>query len=537
MRSRPHSLLLWLPILGIGGLALAAPPKKVAPKTPFPRPAGARTSEGRATNSGVSVPKSAVASPMWALAFSPDSKMLAVGSYKKVLFYNIESGEKFAEWALGSDAVRALAYSPDGKTLALGGGIPGDKGQILLCDAGNGKVIRTITSHDDTVEALAFKGDQLLSAADDERIGVTDTTTGKPLASLTEHVGRCLAVAVPSPSLATPAGALFATGGADKMLKIWDADLRRVVVNFDQCGSPVWAVTPSPNPAQFVVGAGDGSVRVFQVNLVTDQKNPTPPGEPAPRTGSQIREMRGHEGPVYAVAADAKAIYSGGEDGKVIVWNWGGGKIREWTDAKSDIWSLTLSPDGKWLAAASRDGKARVYSADRGILFWELPFVPPGGSVVVPFEQRRKGTGLSGTYFPNKNLTGDPFFTRLDASFDTTFSGPPTEGMEASNWSARWEGFIEAPVTGPYSFVTKSDDGIRFWINGLPLVDAWVDRGATEDPPARVVYLKEGQRVPIKIEYYQGTGGAEMHLSWFYPGQVKQPIPNLFFYPKGTKSK
>ena len=521
IRFKRRSFLLWLPTIGAGGIALAAPPRKMSAPKNVPKPGGQGAS-----------PKPAVAAPTWALAFSPDSKTLAVGSYKRVLFYSIESGEKVAEWAVGSDAVRALAYSPDGKTLAAGGGVPGERGQIQLLDASDGKILRTITSHDDTVEALAFQGGQLLSAADDERIGVTDTVSGKPIASLTEHVGRCLSVAVPSPSVATPAGALFATGGADKMLKIWDADLRRVVVNFDQCGSPVWAVAPSPFPGQFVVGAGDGSVRVFQVNLVNDQKNPPAPGEPKPRSGNQIREMRGHEGAVYAVAADAKAIYSGGEDGKVIAWNWNNGKVREWTEAKADIWGLTLSSDGKWLAAASRDGKVRVYSAERGLLFWELPFTPPPGAITAPVALRGKGTGLTGTYFTNKTLAGDPFFARLDSRFDATFSGPQAPGMQPDNWSVRWEGFVEAPVSGPYSFVTRSDDGIRLWVNGLPLVDAWVDRGATEDTPARVVILKEGQRVPIKIEYFQGTGGAEMHLSWFYPGQVKQIVPPAFLYPE-----
>jgi hypothetical protein len=326
-------------------------------------------------------------------------------------------------------------------------------------------------------------------------------------------------------------GAIFATGGADKMLKVWDAGLRRVVVNFDQCGSPVWALSSTPYPGQFVAGAGDGSVRLFQVTTVTDQKSPPPPGEPQPRSGYQARDMRGHEGPVYAVAADARHLYSGGEDGKVIVWNYGGGKVKEFADARSDIWSVSVSPDGKFLAAASRDGKARVYHIDRGLLYWELPFAPP---VVgkAPDGPSKSGTGLSGSYFANKKLEGEPVFVRLDPIIDTVWGGAPGEAMEPDGWSVRWEGWLEAPVAGAYSFVTKSDDGMRLWVNGVRMVDSWVDRAPTEDPPARTLTLKEGQRVPIKIEFYESLGGAEAHLLWFYPGQVKQVIPTMFLYPK-----
>ncbi|MGC4046547.1 MAG: PA14 domain-containing protein [Armatimonas sp.] len=528
MRSHWNSLPLWVLLLGVSGYVVAAPPKKPATKTPPAKPpTGTKPTPAPP-------PKPAVPSPAWAVAFSPNGQTLAVGSYKKVLFFKLDSGEKIAEWSVADDAVRALAYSPDGKWLAVGAGVPGGKGVVKLCDAANGNVLRTLQAHEDTVESVAFDGNKLLSAADDERIIVTDATTGQKVQALTEHVGRCLSVTVPKNINDAQGGALFASGGADKMLKIWDANLRRVVVNFDQCGSPVWAVCATPNPGQFVAGAGDGSVRIFQVNTVTDQKSAPPPGEPTPRTGYQARDMRRHEGPVYAVAADSQRIYSGGEDGKVIVWNYGGGVERELTEAKGDIWALSVSPDGKWLAAASRDGKARVYMVERGILFWELPFTPPPGGYIASSLQRGKGTGLSGSYFTNKDVTGDPAFSRVDAAMDLTFTAAPVDYMMPTNWSARWEGFIEAPATGPYQFVTKSDDGIRLWVNGIKLVDSWVSRGPTEDPPVRQIYLKEGERVPIKIEFFQDTGGAEVHLSWFYPGQVKQIVPTQFLYPKTT---
>ncbi|MFM7322343.1 MAG: WD40 repeat domain-containing protein [Armatimonadota bacterium] len=337
--------------------------------------------------------------PAWSVAFSPDSNRLAIGGYRSVTVWSVNEGTKAAQWEVTKDAVRALAYSPDGRYLAVGGGAPGVDGVLLLLDARTGQTVRSIPAHEDTVEAVAFAGDVLLSAGDDERVVLTEIATGKKVGSLTEHVGRCLAVAVPLRTSEGSGGAIFATGGDDKMVKIWDAELRRVVVNFDQSGGPVWAVAPFPQPGRFAAAGGDGSVRLFQVRADRPGgANPDDPGaankpetgldikvvlrkgEPAPRTGALAATLTGHNGPVYAVAVarNGNWIASGGADRKVVVWNGAGGRVREHTEATSDIWGLAISPNSRWLAASSRDGKVRVYDLADGTLAREFPPPPKG---------------------------------------------------------------------------------------------------------------------------------------------------------------
>ena len=312
--------------------------------------------------------------PCWAVAFSPDGTRLAVGTYRRVLIYDPTNGNKLSDWTVSTDAIRALAFSPDGTQLAAGTGVPGTSGVVLMLNASNGQVIRPIKAHDDTVEAVAFAGNQVISAGNDEKVCVSDFSTGQKLGSLTEHVGRCLAVAVPTKTNPQDGGLLFATGGADKMLKIWDAEKRRVVVNFDQCQSTVWCVAALMQPGRFVAGSGDGAIRVFGVRADGRARNDK---EPAPRTGFQGQAFGGaHEGGVYAItaAANGQLLASGGADHKVKVWNLGRNRMeKEFTDAQGDVWGVAISPNSQLLAAASVDGHVRVYDLLQNQLVRELP--------------------------------------------------------------------------------------------------------------------------------------------------------------------
>jgi hypothetical protein len=48
-------------------------------------------------------------------------------------------------------------------------------------------------------------------------------------------------------------------------------------------------------------------------------------------------------------------------------------------------------------------------------------------------------------------------------------------------WSVRWNGMIECPEDGEYSFHTFSNDGVRLWLDDQLLIDNWTDHGETED--------------------------------------------------------
>lgn len=370
----------------LGSAVIAAPPAKPGKSRPATKP---KASSVRALR-----PVTTEA-PDWSVAFHPDGNRIAIGTYRKVVVYALADGEKVAEWPVGTEAIRALAFHSSGKILAVGSGAPGASGSVILLDATTGQPTQTLKIHDDTIEGLAFSGDVLLSASDDEKVVLTDIKTGARIGVLSEHIGRCLSVAVPVRTSDGAGGAIFATGGADKMVKIWDANLRRVVVNFDQAQSPVWSLTALPQPGRFVAGCDDGTVRIFQVradrpgvrdgqdDMTTgvDGRKPDDSapvqksGQPAPRTGSQTQVLTGHSAAVYTVAASVNGnfIVSGGADHKVIVWDRNGGRVRELTDAKGDVWSVAISGNSRWLAASSVDGYTRVYDLIDGTLTSTFP--------------------------------------------------------------------------------------------------------------------------------------------------------------------
>lgn len=142
------------------------------------------------------------------------------------------------------------------------------------------------------------------------------------------------------------------------------------------------------------------------------------------------------------------------------------------------------------------------------------------------------GTGLAAEYFTNKTLSGSSVLTRTDATvdFDWGTSSPAAGTVPNDNFSVRWSGQVQAPVTGSYTFSTISDDGIRLWVNGTQVINNWSDHGSTTDN-SQSIALTAGQKYDIKLEYYENVAGAIARLRWAYPGQGQQIIPTAQLYP------
>ena len=142
------------------------------------------------------------------------------------------------------------------------------------------------------------------------------------------------------------------------------------------------------------------------------------------------------------------------------------------------------------------------------------------------------GTGLLGQYFNNINLATPSVLTRTDATINFDWgSGSPVNGtINTDNFSIRWTGQVQIPVTGSYTFSTVSDDGVRLWVNGTQLINNWTGHAATTND-GTPLNLTAGQRYTITMEYYEGGGGAVAKLLWAYPGQPQQVIPQGYLYP------
>jgi hypothetical protein len=133
------------------------------------------------------------------------------------------------------------------------------------------------------------------------------------------------------------------------------------------------------------------------------------------------------------------------------------------------------------------------------------------------------GDGLKGQYYDSlgfQNLK----VTRVDPTVNFSWgTGAPATGMGADSFNVRWTGYVVPKNTETYTFYTKSDDGVRLWVNGKRLIDNWTNHSATENSGS--IALQAGQKYAIKMEYYENTGNATATLSWSSASQAKQIIP------------
>lgn len=143
------------------------------------------------------------------------------------------------------------------------------------------------------------------------------------------------------------------------------------------------------------------------------------------------------------------------------------------------------------------------------------------------------GIGLAATYYITEwDLTG-PTYQRIDArvNFSNNFAVP---GFDDENFSVRWTGQVEAPITGAVTFSTQSDDGVRLWIDDELIIDNWTLHGTTTDT-ASPVDLVSGEKYDIRMEFYERGGGDVAILQWAYSGQSTQVIPQARLFPATTR--
>jgi hypothetical protein len=139
---------------------------------------------------------------------------------------------------------------------------------------------------------------------------------------------------------------------------------------------------------------------------------------------------------------------------------------------------------------------------------------PPGGPTPTPVPTHVPAPAEDtwrGEYFNNTNLSGAPALVRQDGAIRFDWGqGSPANVINSDNFSVRWTRNIHFQA-GSYRFVTKTDDGVRLFVDNRLIIDKWyVQPRSTHE--ARIS-LSEGVHT-VRMEYYEAAGEASAELSW-----------------------
>lgn len=211
---------------------------------------------------------------------------------------------RFLERSLDNvGSVNAIALSPDGKTL-----VSASFGTIRMWNLKTGGLVRTLN-------------------------GVHSKKSVKSLA-------------------VSPDGSIFASGGDDNNLILWDLNTGRRIRTISAHKAAVNAIAFSSDGNTLATGSEDKTVRLWN-----------------PKTGSRLRTLAGHAGGVNAIALsrDGKTLASGSEDKTVRLWNLDTGEVRRIiTGHGGAVNAVDFSPNGQLVASASNDNTIRLSNVRDG---------------------------------------------------------------------------------------------------------------------------------------------------------------------------
>ena len=136
--------------------------------------------------------------------------------------------------------------------------------------------------------------------------------------------------------------------------------------------------------------------------------------------------------------------------------------------------------------------------------------------------------GLRADYFLDTHL--ERFLaSRVESGVDFEYVPDRVpKGLPPDGFSIRWHGGLQVPEDDEYTFIVRSDDGARLFIDDEMVLDAWRDQEAGDR--TATIRLRRG-RHGIRLEYYQGGGNAGCRLWWMRSGRLREDVPRRLLRP------
>ena len=185
------------------------------------------------------------------------------------------------------------------------------------------------------------------------------------------------------------AGTLIATGGDDKLARVWDAWTGKLRAVLRGRGDAVVLAAFSPDGSRLLTSTVGNRASLWD-----------------PETGEQVARLRGHRGEVNDVAFSPKGglLASAGDDRTAHVRDAATGRTLTVLDGHTRaVHGVAFSPAGTIVATASGDRTARIWRSRDGRLLGTLRHRSPVSKVVfspdgTPWRSRTAGVSPLGTF-------------------------------------------------------------------------------------------------------------------------------------------
>ncbi|WP_017302038.1 eIF2A-related protein [Nodosilinea nodulosa] len=274
-----------------------------------------------------------------ALAFSPDSRLLATGDSNNVIcLWQVSDGQSRGMLRGHTGLIWAVAWSPAGRGLASGG----EDHSIRLWNTDTERCSGIMQGHQGTIRALAWhpEGQFLASGGDDHEIRIWDAHAHTCGQILRGHANWVMAIAW------SPDGQILASASFDQTIRLWDrqGDCLKVLSGHT---NGIWSLVWSPDGKRLASGSEDHSVKIWDVNR-----------------GECLKTLQSNHSDIFSIAwnPDGGILASAGEDGNITIWDIDSDRcLKTLQGHGATVWALDWSADGKILASGSHDQTVRLW--------------------------------------------------------------------------------------------------------------------------------------------------------------------------------
>jgi WD40 repeat protein len=341
-----------------------APTPDTAQTTPSADGAGSPSHEVEAQDSIVLVPQTGHVTQIWAVAESPDGKLIATGGFDHTIRIWLQSGEVLAVLPGHQEAVTSVAFSPDGRMLASAA----RDQSVRLWDLDRGGRGRKLPTSAMTV-SWHRSGKILLTAGYQKEVKLWDVAKGQLAAERAIAKRQLLAGAF------SPNGQHIVTRGLDGEVTILKTTGLEPVGEARVPAGYSRSISFSPDSKRVALGSGQGIhlLEVADGSLVAVAKKPgltpyravfSPDGATLASvgggswvhlwdgaTGQYLRGFAQADGvEALAWSRDGERIITGGDDPLARIFDVQSGKLIRKLGNGAGRAAATMSPDGSRIA-------------------------------------------------------------------------------------------------------------------------------------------------------------------------------------------